>query len=232
MMVMQNSDQDVSTFNRLVIDVLRLVTTDWDKPNTATLNSKDYRLEVEYRGGSTLDLMVNIYKKASGYFGAGEIKPGLIYMGGAKLANASEHITNTGYFTLAEMNIALQELYNREAGMVLPAKNIYELLEPFVEKDDKSTVFECGLYHSITVLDTGGRTELHVTKSFSGRIVHDYMIGFRKDDPNTAIRSKFGSVDKLPSILAKAVKLVEERKYSVTRRVKKNGRVVRTNREE
>lgn len=227
-------NNDGMMFNLLVVDVLRLVTTDWEKPNTAALSSKNYRVEVEYGGKEDGKLFVNIYKKASGYVGAGQIKPGLIFMGGARLDKLSEHITNTGHFTLDEMTVALREVYDREAGMVLPGKKIYSLLEPFIERDDKSVIFSCGgrfgPERTLTVMHTSSRVELHVGKEEKGIIEFDYLIGFRTNDPNTAIRSKFGSLDYLPGILTEYLALVEDRKFNVSRRVKKNGRTVRVHR--
>lgn len=225
---MRESTEEMETFNKLVMATLTMMTDGWTSPNKAALSSKDYRLEVEYSGSPTNTTDLVLFKKTSGYAAPGEIKPGLILMGGIRLLTDSGLLTRTGHFTLPEMTVALKELYDREHGMAVPGKQLYTLLEPFIDQDDKITVFKHGKDLSISVIDANGRVELHITKEFEGFVDFDYLVAFRKGDPNTAIRSKWGPMEALPQILVDCVELAEERKLNVVRRVRKYGKPTRT----
>lgn len=226
---MSESDKDLQTFNNLVLDVLKLVTGGWTAAKSSALTSKDYRLEVEYSGPPSTRTDLTLYKKASGYAAPGQIKPGLILMGAAAFIEEEGRLLNLGNFTYAEMNAGLQELYNREAKIAIPAKQIYALLEPFIEKDDKITVFKGGIKDVIVVLNTNSRIEVHLTREYAGQVDYDFVVGFRTHEPHTAIRSIWGAMELLPGVLAEYLPLVEDRKFNVVRRVKKNGRTIRAN---
>lgn len=226
---MSESEKDLQTFNKLVVDIATLLVVNRVKPATAALASKNYRLELDYSGAPDNKALISIYKKSSG-FASGEIKPGLIFMGGAKYTAEDQRIANTGHFTLAEMSVALQELYTREALMAVPAKKIYTLLEPLIKVDDKSVFIEYGKDRLISVMNTGERIELYISKRVNEEIEYEYMVGFKKHDPNTAIRAKWGPIEKFPEILATCLDLVEDRKFNLVRRLKKNGRAIKSNR--